>query len=161
MKKIITISLAMLLIVGCMACLSGCGTDPVEEDLIAYTNSGISDALKDCSSISTEGQKVFELDTNEAMVAQLNNNVIPLVEDANKIVKGIKPETEEVKAIHDKLVACVEKYQTALNNLKSAIEKDDVDAATKSLELLNEGTALMQEFNDAYTTLASQYGLTK
>ncbi|MBQ6809777.1 MAG: hypothetical protein IJO94_00050, partial [Firmicutes bacterium] len=83
--------------------------------------------------------------------ASISDVLLPLIDDSLAKLDAMALETEEVNAIKDKYVAVMEAYQAGF----SAILEGDVDTGNAKIE---EGVALIDEYNTALEELAAEVG---
>lgn len=159
MKKTLRGIISALLLAGAIFSLSACGEVTVADDLIAYSQSSVTEALEKCATLSEAGQKVSEMENPEDAIAYLKENVAPLIDEAKKTLSTITPETEEVKKLHEKLINSVDTYGKGIDEFIKGIEEDSVEGIEKSGETLNQGATLMEEFTKEYDALATENGL--
>ena len=72
--------------------------------------------------ITTEVGTWETLEDDTAIKKSIDDTLLPLVNGSLEKLKGITPETEEVKAIKDKYVKVMETYKTGFEALSEGIQ---------------------------------------
>lgn len=103
--------------------LTGCGSDPVADDLTNYVNNQMPAIVKLQESFITILSSINESTDVQTMISKLNEEIIPssdkLIEEAKKIV----PKTEKVKALHNKYISAMTKYNSGFVKMLEDLEK--------------------------------------
>ncbi|WP_461206824.1 hypothetical protein [Clostridium sp. DL1XJH146] len=154
LKKIIMTILTLA--IG-MAVLTGCSSDPVQDDLINYINNEVSTLVETENSVTEEYSAIIENSeaTDIEFAAKLKDVIIPASEELVAQAKAIVPETEEVAAVHNKYVEAVTEQNEGFVLFLQATQKNNelVEYSTNSemLTLINLEDAISTEFQTATT----------
>ena len=98
--------------------LTGCGTDPVYEDLSNYLNVEMVEVNADYEKLTAEVGTWETLPDDDAIKKSIDDTLLPLVNGSIEKLKDINPETEEVKEIKDKYPECRELAQVFIDEFK-------------------------------------------
>ena len=156
MKNIIAVISALLI---CVTVLAGCGSDPVQEDLINYINNQLPDIAALEKKVTSEYEAI-KTDSNAddaAFAAKLKDVIIPASAELTAKAKATVPATEEVKKVHDKYIAAATVQSEAFDILLDAAEKSDGDIAKTGTEKLNEAEKISTEYLADLETLKKDY----
>lgn len=141
--------------------LSGCGSDPIQDDLTNYVNNQLpavqttETALKDTLNANV-GDNYTD---DETLLTALNDSVLPLSVDVLAAAEKIVPATEEVAALHKQYVTSLTTLNSALTMLVEALSTGDGDMATEANDLLITAQTQDDEFVAAVAALAKDHGL--
>lgn len=158
MKNIITTILALLIFV---TVLAGCGSDPVQDDLINYINNQLP-AIATLEKKVTSEYEAIKSDSNAddaAFAAKLKDVIIPAATELTTKAKETVPATEEVKQLHDKYIKAVTLQSEAFNILLDAAEKSDEALAKTGAEKLSEAEKIANEYLTDLETLKKDHGV--
>ena len=155
MKKILAL---LLMVVMSVTLLAGCGTDPVYEDLSNYLNVEMVEVNADYEKITAEVGTWETLEDDNAIKKSIDDTLLPLVNGSLEKLKGITPETEEVKAIKDKYVKVMEAYKTGFEALSEGCETQEEATINAGSQKLEEAVELLDEYNKALEELAKEHG---
>lgn len=148
MKKLLVL---LLMVVMSLTLMTGCGGDPVYDELENYMNVEMVEVNANYESIKAEVANWQNFTTDAELNASISDVLLPLIDDSLAKLDAMALETEEVNAIKDKYVAVMEAYQAGF----SAILEGDVDTGNAKIE---EGVALIDEYNTALEELAAEVG---
>lgn len=154
MKKLLALLMAVTIT---FAFLTGCG-DPVYEDLLNYLNIEMVDVNADYEKIKEEITSWGTLSDDSALASNIRDKLIPLVDGSLEKLKGINPETEEVKAIKEKYVKVMEAYKEGFDAIAEGCETQDEATVTKGTGSITRAVELLDEYNKALETLAGEHG---
>ena len=154
MKKLLAF---LLMVVMSFTLLTGC-SDPVYDDLSNFLNVEMVDVNADYTKITEEVGKWETYEDDNALLASINDTLLPLVEASLTALKDINPETEEVKAIKDKYVKMMDTYKVAFETLAEGCETQDDDTINAATEKLSEAVSLLDEYNKALEELSKEHG---
>lgn len=145
MKKIMATISALLV---CITVLSGCGSDPVQDDLINYINNQVPTIATLEKKVTTEYTAVKEDSTanNETFAAKLKDVIIPADDELIAKAKAVVPATEEVKKVHDKYIASVTAQNEAFTLLLEAAQKNDEALVKTANEKLENSDKISKEY---------------
>ncbi|QNU68723.1 hypothetical protein EHE19_002935 [Ruminiclostridium herbifermentans] len=158
MRNIIAIISALLI---CVTALVGCGSDPVQDDLINYINNQLPEIASLETKVTTEYDAIRS-DSNAddaAFAAKLKDVIIPASAELVAKAKATVPATEEVKKVHDKYIAAATVQGEAFDILLDAAEKSDGELAKTGTDKLNEADKVSKEFLADLETLKKDHGV--
>jgi hypothetical protein len=155
MKKILAL---LLMVVMSFALLTGCGSDPVYDDLENFLNVEMVEINADYEKITAEVGTWETLEDDTAIKKSIDDTLLPLVNGSLEKLKDITPETEEVKAIKDKYVKVMETYKTGFETLSEGCETQDEATINAGSQKLEEAVELLDEYNKALEELAKEHG---
>lgn len=142
-----------------LSLLTGCGQDPVQEDLLNYVNV----ELAKTTSLENEAINAYEGVTGSnykndvESYAVLNNIVIPKYHEFINRIESIQPKTEEVRQIHELHISSVNKQYNALLKLMTAIENGDSDKVIEANEMLSNSRSDMRNYKARLNELGKKY----
>jgi len=140
MKKVIA-TISTLLI--CFTMLTGCGTDPLQADILNYNNNQVPTLVELENKVTTEyaAATVDKNSTDEIFAAKLKDVIIPAEVQLLEKAKAIVPATEEVVKVHNKYIAAITEQSEALNlMLQAAQNSDETLLATANEKMAHAGT---------------------
>ena len=158
MKKILIVCLIMLLSI---ISLSACASDPVQKDLINYSNVEIGPLM----ALEAEVLDTWNANTGNnykddpTLYSALNETIIPKFDEFTSKLEAIKPETPEVQKIHDILLEATRLRNESFKICKEAIDKQDSDLINTSNEKFASGEAKGQEFLAAFNELKEKHNV--
>lgn len=155
MKKILTRTLALVMTV---TALAGCGSDPVADDFEQYLNTDMTEVNANYEEIKEEVGNWENIESDEEMYANINDVVLPLVNESLDMLAEIQPETDEVKAVKEKYKLVMDAYKEAFE-LLAASEDGDTSKAEEGSAKLEEGVQLLDDYNAALEELAAKYDM--
>lgn len=154
MKKL----LCFLAILSLLA-LSACSADPVQEDLMTYVNEDLmsifeleAEAVDSYSSVSgnnyTDDWTMYE--TMDAVT-------IPAYTEFIEKLESIRPETKEVRAVHEIYIDASNTQFRAMKMILIALELQSYDKILEANELLDEGRTKLRQFQDELEELMEEH----
>ena len=155
MKKIFSL---LLMAVMSFTLLTGCGSDPVYDDLENFLNVEMKEVTENYTKITTEVGTWETLEDDAAIKKSIDDTLLPLVNGSLEKLKDITPETEEVKAIKDKYVKVMETYKTGFEALSEGCETQEEATINAGSQKLEEAVELLDEYNKALEELAKEHG---
>lgn len=158
MKNIMATLSALLI---CVTVLVGCGSDPVQDDLINYINNQLP-AIATLEEKVTSEYEAVKTDSNAddaAFAAKLKDVVIPAATELIAKAKATIPATEEVKKAHNKYIASVTLQSEAFAILLDAAGKSDEELAKTANAKLTEAEKLSKEYLADLETLKKDHGV--
>ena len=155
MKKILALLLMMVM---SFALLTGCGSDPVYDDLENFLNVEMVEVNADYEKITAEVGTWETLEDDNAIKKSIDDTLLPLVNGSLEKLKGINPETEEVKAIKDKYVKVMDAYKAGFEAFSEGCETQDEATINAGSQKLEEAVELLDVYNKALEELAKEYG---
>ncbi len=154
MKKLIML---LLTVVISFTLLTAC-SNPVYDDFENYLNVQMADVNANYEKITAEAGKWAELEEDADFISSIKDTLLPLVDDSLAKLSNINPETEEVKAVKDKYVKVMDVYKESFTEILAGFEAQNADQINAGNEKLNEGLALLEEYNNELEALASEVG---
>jgi len=155
MKKILAL---LLMVVMSFALLTGCGSDPVYDDLENFLNVEMVEINADYEKITAEVGTWETLEDDTAIKKSIDDTLLPLVNGSLEKLKDINPETEEVKEIKDKYVKMLNAYKASFETLSEGCETQDEATINTGNEKLEEALELLDDYNKALEDLAKEHG---
>lgn len=142
--------------------LTGCGSDPIAEDVINYINIQMPTIAELEDSFLTSLDSMAENEDMDipTLILSLKDEIIPncdkLIEGAKKII----PETEEVAALHDKYIEAMTKQNSGFVKMKEGLE-DNINNETveQGGTIVDEGNAEYTAYVDELDALATEHGV--
>ncbi|AQS60244.1 hypothetical protein [Desulforamulus ferrireducens] len=153
MKRIMTTLLAMVMMI---AMLTGCGSDPVAEELEKFLNQDMVAVNAKYEELKAEMNKWDSLEDDAALIASLKGNVLPNIDESLAMLSKIDLQTEELKAIKEKYQKMLEAYKEGFQIMLSAAEAGDEAGVEASGVKIDEGIKLLDEYNKALEDLAKE-----
>ncbi len=154
MKKIITLSLALVMV---LALFTACG-DPVEAELTNFLNVEMVDVNANYEKIKEEVGKWETMEEDADFIKSLDEVLLPLCEDSLTKVNAIALETEEVKGVQEKYVKVMETYKNGFETMSAAAKAGDAEKVEEGMNKLGEAVTYLDEYNAALEELAAQFG---
>ena len=158
MKNIVATIAALLI---CVTALAGCGSDPVQDDLINYINKQLPTIAALEEKVTSEYQAV-KTDSNAddaTFGAKLKDVIIPAAAELIAKAKATVPATEEVKKVHDKYIASMTTQSEAFAILLDAAGKSDEKLVKTANDKLKEAEKLSKEYLADLETLKKDHGV--
>lgn len=155
MKKILAL---LLMVVMSFTLLTGCGSDPVYDDLENFLNVEMVEVNADYEKITAEVGTWETLEDDNAIKKSIDDTLLPLVNGSLEKLGGINPETEEVKAIKDKYVKVMDAYKAGFEAFSVGCETQDEATINTGTQKLEEAVELLDVYNKALEELAKEYG---
>jgi len=128
--------------------LFGCSSDPVRQDLYNYAYKELPKITALYSKIEREYESVSgENYTDDKTISNaIKNVIVPQSLSLIDAAKAIVLTTEEVKAVHEKLITVINTQNSALNILLSAHETQDYDKIALANEKLETAKKYMSDY---------------
>ena len=155
MKKIFAL---LLMVVMSVTLLTGCGTDPVYEDLSNYLNVEMKEVNADYTKLTEEVGTWETLEDDNAIKKSIEDTLLPLVNGSLEKLTEINPATEEVKEIKGKYVKMMDAYKASFEILAEGCETQDEATINAGNEKLEEALELLDDYNKALEDLAKEHG---
>ncbi len=153
MKKLIAIFLTMIMALGM---LTGCGSDPVKEELEKFLNTDMVEINAKYDDLKAEMAKWDSFEDDKDIIASLKNTVLPNINDSLDLLSKIELNTEEVKAIKEKYKKVLETYKIGFQSMMTTAEAGDIDGIEAATEKIDEGVKLLDDYNKALEALAKE-----
>jgi len=148
MKKIMTTISALLI---CVTVLAGCGSDPIQADLLNYVNNQVPTMVDLENTVTTEysAVKADANATDATFAAKLQDVIIPAENQLIAKAKAIIPATDEVTKLHNEYVTSrTEQLEAFTLMLQAAQNSDQTVMATANDKLTASNTATTQYLAD-------------
>ena len=156
MKKTLALILALVM---CFALLTACG-DPTTADFENYMNVDMVDVNANYDAIAEECANWANFTTDAEWVASLQEKLIPLTDESLAKLAEAAPETEKVQALKAKYVAVFEAYKAGFASILDGVNAQDEAKLTDGTAKIEEGIALLDEYNAGLEALAAELGMT-
>lgn len=153
MKRTLTALLAIVMTIGM---LTGCGSDPVAEELEKFLNTDMVEVNAKYEDLKAEMTKWGSLEDDAVLIASLEDIVLPNIDYSLKLLSEIELKTEEVNAIKGKYKKVLDTYKEGYQGLLSAAEDSDDEGVETAGEKLEEGVTLLEDYNKALEELARE-----
>lgn len=166
-RKIYTICMAAAI----MAAMTGCGSNnkdgaegvTVKEDFVEFVGTEIPEAETKETEAMTAYNAYFAEGTaidTEALLTDLNDNIIPKYEEFLADVDAIETSTDEVGNLKDMYYDAMNTQYQALQKVQSALTDKSEDAQSEAQTLLTSASEKYTQYNDAVYALAEQENIT-
>ena len=142
-----------------MILLSGCSSDPVQDDLLNYVNKEMKEAAKlESTAVSAyEGVSGTNYQDDQTMYDVLNRDVIPNYNEFIKELDSVKIETDEVRKIHEIYIEGADIQFNAFAIIKQALEEQDADLIQKANGMLADARKHIREYQTKLNKLAKEH----
>jgi len=157
MKKVLALTFALVMSV---LAFTGCGSDPVADDFEKFLNTDMVSVNEKYEEIKSEITVWQSAESDEAMLQITKENVIPRIDEAIALLDEVQPATDEVKELKAKFAAMLDKYKEGFELVVTALETADESVLTEGAAKIDEGIALLDEYNAGLESLAEQCGMT-
>ena len=139
--------------------LSGCSSDPVQDDLLNYVNKEMKEAAKLESTAVSAYERVSgtNYQDDQTMYDVLNRDVIPNYNEFIKELDSVKIETDEVREIHEIYIEGADKQFKAFAIIKQALEEQDADLIQKANDMLADARKHLREYQTKLNKLAKEH----
>jgi len=139
--------------------LSGCSSDPVQDDLLNYVNKEMKEAAKlEGTAVSAyEGVSGTNYQDDQTMYDVLNRDVIPNYSEFIKELDSVRIETEELREIHEIYIEGADIQFNAFAIIKQAIEEQDAELIQKANDMLADARKHLREYQTKLNKLAKEH----
>lgn len=141
--------------------LSGCFSDPVQEDLLVYLN----EDLSEISHLENEAVTAYESVTGSnytddyTLYDTLLLDVIPAYQEFQDKLESISVKTDELREIHETYIEAVNLQSNAFLKIVTALEEYDSGKIEEANEMLSEARKLIREYNHEIEKLAKEHNV--
>jgi hypothetical protein len=141
--------------------LSGCGNDPVQEDLLEYLN----EELPAISDIELDAVNAYQSVTgvnyqdDYIMYDTLVYDVVPTYQQFLDELEAIELETEELREIHETYIDGANLQYNAFVRIITALEEQDFGKIEEANEMLNDARKQMRDFNNQIVQIAEEHSV--
>ena len=156
MKKLLSCLLALIMT---FSFLTGCG-DAVTDEFEEFLNTNMVTVNAKYEDLKAELTKWSNFETDTEMIDSLSNIILPNIDEEIAMVTAIEVATEEVTAIKETFLSMLAKYKEGYSAMLSALETADITALENALTVVEEGIAILDEYNKALEDLAAEKDLT-
>lgn len=156
MKKIVAMVLTLLMGI---SVLTACGSDPVTDDFEKFLNTEMVSVNQNYETIKTESANLGDLESAEDIINQIDNKILPVIQDSVDKLAEINPETDEVKQIKGKYEAVMAAYKEGYEKMSKALKDDDEALVNEGTAKIEKGISLLDDYNKALEKLAEEKGM--
>jgi len=155
------LTLGLLSIFAFAILLTGCGKNPIQEDLLSYINNDIAplssvEAKMIADYESVTGQNFTDDETTFNM---LMDNIIPAYNDFSDKLLKIQPETPEVRELHDLYINLSGIQKSAFIGLADALDKQDLGLVNDANAKLDQANKLSRDYQTKLQDMAKKYNV--
>ncbi|MFZ7943388.1 hypothetical protein [Neobacillus sp. 19] len=149
----------LVLVLPLIFLLSGCLSDPVQDDLLNYVNKEMKNAAK----LEVEAVSAYESVTganyqdDQTLYDVLLNEVIPTYNEFIKELDSANIETDEVKEIHEIYIKGADIQFNAFAKIKQALEEQDAGLIQEANDMLAEARTHIRDYKSKLTKLAKEH----
>jgi cold shock CspA family protein len=142
-----------------MILLSGCSSDPVQDDLLNYVNKEMKEAgkLERAAVSAYERVSGKNYQDDQTMYDALINDVIPNYNEFIKELESVKIETDEVREIHEIYIEGADIQFNAFALIKQALEEQDANLIQKANEMLADARKHISDYQTKLDKLAKEH----
>ncbi|TYR80771.1 hypothetical protein FZC66_10430 [Priestia megaterium] len=153
MKKRIALLIPLLFL------LSACFNDPIQDDLIDYSNNDLSKASElEARAIEAYDSVSGDNYTDDAaMYTAMVNEVIPQYRKFIDELEEIKVETDELRDIHEGYIKAANTQYNAFVKIVSALDKRDRTLIVEANEMLDEARKGIRQYLTDIERLAKEH----
>lgn len=139
--------------------LTGCGSDPVQEELLDYINTDMSAlADKEATAIDAYEKATGENYTDDqTLYNELTNVIIPTYKEFVEQLEEVKVESDELKELHEMYVEAANTQYNAFLKIVDAIEKGDTGIISEANEMLSEARNQLRTYQSELEKLAKEH----
>lgn len=139
--------------------LSGCFSDPVQEELLVYLNEELPDITKlEINAINAyDSVTGANYSSDQELYDVLLLDVIPTYQEFAGKLEAIRLETDEVREIHEDYIEGVNLQYNAFNKIITALEQQDRAMIEEANVMLDEARKILRDFNFSIEKLANEH----
>ncbi|MDT2047109.1 hypothetical protein CHN50_01640 [Priestia aryabhattai] len=155
-KKLLLLFTPLLLL------LSACLNDPVQDDLLNYSNNEIPKV----SEIEIQAVEAYDSVSGAnytddfTMYNTLVDDVIPQYREFIEELEKIEVETDELRALHEDYIKAANTQYNAFAKIVSALEKQDPELIVEANVMLDEARKGMRQYASDIKKLAKEHKVT-
>ncbi len=153
MKKFAVLVLALIL---CTTFLSGCGADPVAEELEQFLSIDMLETNRLHADVSSETKKWESFKKDKEAIESIENVLLPNFDEILKNLSTISLGTAEVKAIKEKYQQSINLYKEGYEIFLEAFKAGDADLVSAASEKIRQAETLLKEYHSLTETLAKE-----
>ncbi|PGV55827.1 hypothetical protein [Bacillus sp. AFS037270] len=152
-KGLLAIVLPFILLV------SGCFSDPVQDDLLNYVNKEMKQAGKlEAAAVSSyEGVSGANYKDDQTMYDALTKEVIPNYNEFIKELDSVKIETDELQGIHEIYIEGADIQYKAFVTIKQALEEQDPALVQEANDMLADAREHIRDYKSKLNKLAKDH----
>ncbi|PFN99433.1 hypothetical protein COJ85_19805 [Bacillus sp. AFS076308] len=152
-KGLLAIVLPFILLV------SGCFSDPVQDDLLNYVNKEMKQAGKlEAAAVSAyEGVSGANYKDDQTMYDALTKEVIPNYNEFIKELDSVKIETDELQGIHEIYIEGADIQYKAFVTIKQALEEQDPALVQEANDMLADAREHIRDYKSKLNKLAKDH----
>lgn len=141
--------------------LSGCFSDPVQDELLSYLNEDLSKITNlEASAIAAyDSVTGANYSSDQELYDVLLDEVIPTYQEFADNLEAIKLETDEVREVHEGYIEGVNLQYNAFNKIVTALEQQDRVMIEDANVMLDEARKLLRDFNHSIEKLADEHNV--
>ena len=160
MEDLIIKKITALLLIAVMAVtfMTGCGTDPILDDLSNYLNVEMAEINANHTAIGEHDAKMRTLEDDEALAVYIEENILPLVYDSIQKLESVNPSTEEVLVLKEVYSAMMGAYKGGYEALCAGCITQDDEVIASAVELLEAAAETLDIYNQEVEALVSEHG---
>jgi len=141
---------------------SGCATDRVTGDLANYVNQGIL-RIAELERVSLEKYAAVtgaNYTTDKRFHDVLRQDVVPLYKRFIDGLRGLRPETEEVRRLHNIYIQGAGDLYEGFREMMVGLEQGDENIIRAANQKIDKGRLENERWRNELLTLAERHGLT-
>ncbi|MFG6497013.1 hypothetical protein P8610_16755 [Fictibacillus sp. UD] len=154
MKKYVLASILMFILI-----LSGCGGDPVQDDLLNYVNEQMPKLADDETEIVGKYADVTGMNYTDdyTLYDALKLEIIPEYNAFISDLEAVEIETDELRKIHEDYIEAANIQASAFLQIVTAIENQDSAIINEANEKLNTARKMMRDYKSDVEKLAKEH----
>jgi len=139
--------------------LSGCFSDPVQDDLLNYVNKEMKQAGKlEAAAVSAyEGVSGANYQDDQTMYDALTKEVIPNYNEFIKELDSVNIETDELQEIHEIYIEGADIQYKAFVTIKQALEEQDPALVQEANDMLADARDHIRDYKNKLNKLAKDH----
>ena len=139
--------------------LSGCFSDPVQDDLLNYVNKEMKQAGKlEAAAVSAyEGVSGANYKDDQTMYDALTKEVIPNYNEFIKELDSVNIETDELQEIHEIYIEGADIQYKAFVTIKQALEEQDPALVQEANDMLADARDHIRDYKNKLNKLAKDH----
>jgi hypothetical protein len=152
-------SMYMLSILVLVFILVGCSsTDPIQEDLLNYWNKQMLPLNSEESAImDAYNNAIGDNYTNDEDLLVVLEQITPQYKKLAERIEAIRPETSEIKALHELFIVASNKQYNAFLQMATAIKQEDENLVVEANIKLDEASASLREYENNLKELQEEH----
>lgn len=141
--------------------LSGCLSNPVQEELLSYLNEELPKITKLEADAITAYESVTgaNYSTDQELYNVLLDSVVPTYQEFVDKLEGITLDTEEVRGVHEEYIEGANLQYNAFIKVITALEQQDRAMIEEANVMLDEARKILRDFKYNVEKLASEHNI--